>query len=81
MRSVTVDCNIKDLGCSNVAGVPVEMLQEDICQALLLIPTVTRLFTANPSFLEMETSPVFDMLSCTIHSMSIGNESYGDSSG
>ena len=61
VRSVTVDCNVKDLGCSNAAGVPVEMLQEDICQALLPIPAATRLFTANPCFFRKWKLPLFSI--------------------
>ena len=76
VRSVTVDCNTKDL---NAAMVPVEMLQEDIRQTLLPVATVTRLEQMFGSW-RIKTSHVLDIVSCTINPMSPGNKSYGDSS-
>ena len=54
VRSITVDYNTKDL---NAPVVPVEMLQEDICQTLSPVVTVTRLFRANICFLENKNLP------------------------
>ena len=41
---VTVDCNIEDSDCLNAAEIPDNMLLGDICNTLLPIATVTRVY-------------------------------------
>ncbi len=73
---VTVDCNIEDLGCFNVAEIRVEVLLGEICKTLLPIATVTRVCLRQTlTFCRMEeASPVFNIVSCIMSSMSQSNE-------
>ena len=75
VRSVTIDCNIEELGCSNAAEIPVEMLLEDICKTLLLIATVTHVCLRQTlSSCRMKTHPVFNIMYCTISPVSPDSE-------